>query len=82
MTLDEAIEHSINESLECGPCADDHKQLAEWLIELRYRRESKRNKISNKRLFTYEEASKIEYQSEYYRRMEQIVLVKNSEDSL
>ncbi len=35
MTLDEAIEHAewCAEN-SCGECADDHKQLAEWLKEL------------------------------------------------
>lgn len=36
MTLDEAIEHAewcVENS--CGECADDHRQLAEWLRELR-----------------------------------------------
>lgn len=40
MTLDEAIQHCIdneNKELACGngKCADEHKQLAQWLMELR-----------------------------------------------
>tara|TARA_Y100000310_G_C20413389_1_gene683139 strand:- start:254 stop:412 length:159 start_codon:yes stop_codon:yes gene_type:complete len=40
MTLDEAIKHAQDEanrlrSEECFDCADDHQQLAEWLIELK-----------------------------------------------
>lgn len=36
MTIDEAIEHAewcVENS--CGECADDHRQLAEWLRELK-----------------------------------------------
>ena len=45
MTLDEAIEHAewcVRESQ--GECAEEHRQLAEWLSEL------KRLKAQNKRL--------------------------------
>lgn len=36
MSLDEAIEHAKEKSnSECGECAEQHKQLAEWLVELR-----------------------------------------------
>ncbi len=40
MTLDEAINHALEkaESL-CGECAEEHRQLAEWLIELKGFRE-------------------------------------------
>lgn len=36
MTLDEVINHVLEkaESL-CGECAEEHRQLAEWLIELK-----------------------------------------------
>ena len=36
MTLDEAINHVLEkaESL-CGECAEEHRQLAKWLIELK-----------------------------------------------
>lgn len=36
MTLEEAIEHSKQKSLElCGECSDDHRRLAIWLTDLR-----------------------------------------------
>lgn len=35
MTLDEAITHANDVASGCGPCAEDHRQLAEWLSELR-----------------------------------------------
>lgn len=35
MTLDEAIEHAELCAKEaCGECAEEHEQLAEWLMEL------------------------------------------------
>lgn len=36
MTLDEAIKHcyDVANSSVCIECANDHKQLAEWLTEL------------------------------------------------
>ena len=39
MTLDEAIEHceEVAKS-KCNTCGEDHKQLAEWLKELKQRR--------------------------------------------
>ena len=45
MTLDEAIEHAreIAKS-KCDECGEQHKQLADWLEELkRYREQSKIN---------------------------------------
>ena len=36
MTLDEAINHTLEKA---GECAEEHKQLAEWLIELKAFRE-------------------------------------------
>ena len=37
MTLTEAIEHSKKKSEElCGECAEEHRQLANWLIDLQY----------------------------------------------
>lgn len=44
MTLDEAIEHTKEVSEECeGKCSKEHKQLYEWLCELRfYRRQVNR----------------------------------------
>lgn len=38
MTLDEAIGHSREVAAECGPCADDHRVLASFLVELKERR--------------------------------------------
>ena len=39
MTLDEAIQH-CEEKAQCGTdCGMEHKQLAEWLKELKTRRE-------------------------------------------
>jgi len=40
MTIQEAIDHAEEKSEElmqggCGKCASEHKQLAEWLKELR-----------------------------------------------
>ncbi|WP_419093762.1 hypothetical protein [[Clostridium] scindens] len=37
MTLDEAIEH-CKEKADCTKCGMEHRQLAEWLIELENRR--------------------------------------------
>lgn len=39
MTLDEAITHceEVSKSA-CGKCAEEHRQLAKWLKELRERR--------------------------------------------
>ena len=37
MTLDEAIEH-CKEKADCTKCGMEHQQLAEWLIELKSRR--------------------------------------------
>ena len=39
MTLDEAIRHAteVAESC-CGTCAAEHRQLSEWLTELKVRR--------------------------------------------
>jgi hypothetical protein len=46
MTLDEAIAHSKEASeTNCGQCAEEHAQLAEWLIELKEYR--KRDKTGN-----------------------------------
>jgi hypothetical protein len=37
MTLDEAIEHCLEaaKTITCKECADEHQQLADWLIELK-----------------------------------------------
>lgn len=34
MTLNEAIEH-CKEKIDCTACGQEHKQLAEWLMELK-----------------------------------------------
>ena len=43
MTLEEAIKHCYQRAeenkTECPECAEDHHQLAEWLTELKERRE-------------------------------------------
>lgn len=40
MTLEEAIEHCEEVAkITCGECANEHLQLAEWLRELKQRRE-------------------------------------------
>ena len=40
MTLDEAIKHAQEIANNgCDQCAKDHQQLADWLIELKQRRE-------------------------------------------
>ena len=45
MTLDEAIIHAreVAAQLGCCECAAEHIQLAEWLEELKQRREEKHN---------------------------------------
>lgn len=41
MTLDEAILHAEEKSQQlCGECAEEHKQLAEWLRELKASRDT------------------------------------------
>ena len=41
ITLDEAISHAEEQAtkLGCGDCAEEHRQLAEWLKELKLRRQ-------------------------------------------
>ena len=41
MTIDEAIIHSLEvaENNECAECREEHRQLAEWLKELKRYRE-------------------------------------------
>lgn len=43
MTLDEAIKHAEEkaEEIECKKCANEHKQLSEWLKELKKYRKQK-----------------------------------------
>ena len=41
MTFDEAIDHCLERAnQDCSSCADEYLQLAEWLIELKCRREN------------------------------------------
>lgn len=52
MTLDEAIQHCKEVAKEkCNACGAEHKQLAEWLRELQWRRDSEKRAIAawNKR---------------------------------
>jgi hypothetical protein len=39
MTLDEAIDHCLEKSCNNTACSQEHKQLAEWLKELKQLRE-------------------------------------------
>jgi len=41
MTLDEAIKHAreIADNKKCTECGENHRQLADWLEELKYYRE-------------------------------------------
>ena len=47
MTLDEAIAHAqeVAAQLGCCECADEHRQLAEWLEELRELRKNNKEVI-------------------------------------
>ena len=38
MTLDEAIKHAEEKTCGNTACAEEHRQLAEWLKELKWRR--------------------------------------------
>ena len=42
MTIDEAIRHAEDKARElgCTECAQEHRQLAAWLRELRFRRKA------------------------------------------
>ena len=41
MTLNDAITHALEKAAEAHACGDEHYQLAQWLIELKARREKK-----------------------------------------
>ena len=43
MNIDEAIEHAKEKSNECSECGREHKQLAEWLEELKKLRKERNN---------------------------------------
>ena len=48
MTLDEAIKHAeevAEEQEKLGKCAEEHRQLAEWLRELRVLRTKEENEM-------------------------------------
>ena len=50
MDLDEAIKHAEDVASSCdGQCSLDHKQLAEWLKELRYLRSLKSRENRNEK---------------------------------
>ncbi len=48
MTLDEAIEHCEEKSVGCDRCANEHRQLAKWLKELKIYKENDRIKSRTK----------------------------------
>lgn len=50
MTLDEAILHCEEKAVGCNKCAEEHKQLAEWLKELKTFKELKNNMVNIKEL--------------------------------
>ncbi len=51
MTLDEAIQHAQEIADKgCDQCAKDHQQLAEWLTELKNRREEDTNSAKSMQL--------------------------------
>lgn len=44
MTIDEAIQHAeAVANSTCDECANEHRQLAEWLKELKHRRKEERH---------------------------------------
>ncbi|MBO6304328.1 MAG: hypothetical protein J6M62_04490 [Selenomonadaceae bacterium] len=45
MTLDEAIKHAEEKARECGKCAEEHRELAAWLKELKWYRERERDML-------------------------------------
>ena len=49
MTLDEAIEH-CKEKADCTKCGMEHQQLAEWLIELKSRRNAMERIVEQKQI--------------------------------
>ena len=52
MTIEEAIQHCIEQAEKmkkmngCEECASEHEQLAEWLTELKQRRENEVNRAA------------------------------------
>ena len=54
MTLDEAIAHCREKAaIECGQCAAEHAELAEWLLELKNWRERKDFSQPNMHVYLY-----------------------------
>ena len=51
-----ASEVALSNATECETCADDHRQLAEWLTELKSRRVEKEGEWENVTTCTTEEA--------------------------
>ena len=48
MTLEEAIEHALERAnKDCSACAQEHRQLAEWLIELKERRQNETRRFDD-----------------------------------
>lgn len=43
ITLDETIQHALDTADSCGACAENLKQLAAWLTELKYLKNRKRD---------------------------------------
>lgn len=59
MTLDEAIEHSLEKTKGCDKCAEEHKQLTGWLTELKCRRQedSERHAHPNMHVYLYHDGN-------------------------
>lgn len=70
MTLDEAIKHCEDKSAGCSECADEHRQLAEWLKELKSLRQLNVNSVNSANqkcvIFRYFVALKSELTREFY----------------
>ena len=66
MTLDEAIKHCEDKSVGCGKCADEHRQLAEWLKELKLLRQLNANSVKQKGIFDVFTVFKSELTREFY----------------
>lgn len=67
MTLDEAIKHCEDKSAGCSKCADEHRQLAEWLKELKSLRQLSANSAKQKCvIFDVFTAIKSELTREFY----------------
>lgn len=66
MTLDEAIKHCEDKSAGCSKCADEHRQLAEWLKELKSLRQLSANSVKQEGIFGVVAAFKSELTREFY----------------